>query len=297
MAVDFLLKRAPIEKIIPEDTAIVAFNSGQSLSWSAWIQIISAANLTYDFILCGAYAFTALQLGSSGSYATIINLQVGTGGVDSEIPIAESNDVLLGGGTGNMTFVGMGETHFFEPVLIPAGTRIAVRATNSQAITIYGSLFLFGYLASEWGLPLKYLKDQIRYIKGLCSQTQGAACQPSPGGTNVTSGGSAYAYGSWTQFLATVSNPIMVTGALAGFNGSDVSLYGQAKIGIGSPSNEVAMSKLAFPGRIGFPTPCGNSYLPRPLYVKSGESVSIQLGGVPGVSKSFPVALKYYNLK
>jgi hypothetical protein len=273
MAIDFLLKRDVIEEIIPSNAAATSLNSGVSGAWSGWTEVTGST--TIPFVLCGAYVMEIFQIMDQGAQSGVLNLQVGTGASGMEAAVAEAHGGLLlsPGGTAQAVTGLTGRTHFFEPRLIAAGTRIAVRASATTSVAVLLALYLFGYDASSFGLPLSYV-DHERYMKGLSSPAMGATCYPSPGLTAVTSGGALWAYGSWTQFIAAAPRPILITGLVGA--ATAIHRAAQVKIGIGPPGSEAAMSKVGVPGRIGIPGPFGDCYLPRPLFVKPGERVAVQ---------------------
>lgn len=292
MAVDSILKRDIPEEIIPNDASAKTLNSGTSGSWSAWGQI--AASTSMPFVLCGVYTMEIFQLTTQGTQSGVLSLQIGTGGAGAEQVVGEGHGGLLlaPGGTSQAVTGLKGQTMFFEPILIPSGTRLSVRATNTTTVAVLLGIYLFGYDASKFGLPLSYVREE-RYVKGLCAPAQGAVCYPSGSLTPVTSGAGVFVYGSWTQFIASASRPTLITGLV----GATTTLHRsfQAKIGIGAAGSEVAMSKLGLPGRLGIPGPLCDAYLPRPLFVKAGERVAVQIAAAAS-SQTLNTGLKGFEV-
>jgi hypothetical protein len=292
MAVDFLLKRDIIEEIVPNLASATPLITGAAGAWGAWEEI--TAGLAFPFILCGLYVMEYFNLAAAGTAGALINIQIGTGAGGAEVVRSEShgNIVLALGKIG--TYGLTGRTHFVEPVVIPAGTRIAVRGSCTSAIAAGASVYLFGYDARYFGLPLSYLGNAARYIRGLESKIQGAQTWPSPGGTAVASGAApVWTWGAWVQFIAAAANPIIITG-IAAYELTAANPSMQAQIGIGAPGAEIAMSKAGIANRLGF-FPFGDSYLPRPLFVKTGESVSVRVAASAALT-TFQVGLKGFNL-
>jgi len=295
--IDLLAKRDIIEQIIPHNASPAARNAGVAGAWSAYVQIIAAASLTYPFILCGAYVFEAFSLApGDGTQVGLVNIQVATGALGSEVLIAEGHGGLtqtaptLDASTSGWT----GRTCFFEPILIPASTRLSYRTSVTSAKTLVTALYLVGYDARYFAQPLKEV-DELRYIRGLCSPIQGATVWPSPGTTNVTTGAVAWTYGAAVQFIASAATPLLITG-LHGSAALISGIFMQAHIGIGAAGSEQWMSKVGLPVPTGYPGPFCDCYLPRPLYVKQGEAVSVQVGGA-GLNKAVGIALKGFALK
>lgn len=294
--IDFLAKRDIIEQIIPSDAPNTVVTSGVSGAWSAYAQVIAAASLTYPFILCGAYVYSYFSIvAADGTQVGMLNLQVATGEAASEVPIAEGHSGLLLAPGANDSIGGLtGRTLFFEPILVPPTTRLSIRASASSTRALYNGVYLFGYDARYFAQPLK-VADELRYIRGLCSPTQGATVWPSPGGTNVTTHAtSGYVYGTPVQFIASAASPLLITG-LFGYNSIGSNRI-QAKIGIGAAGSEQWMSKVALPVWSVGPGPFCDCYLPRPLYVKTGEAVSVTIAGHVA-NKITAIALKGFALK
>jgi len=307
MAVDFLAKRDIIEAIIPIDAVAITRISGVGGAWSSYAILITAANMnTYfpgGFILCGAYVHEAFTLaGGDGIQAGFLNLEVASGAAGGEVPIAESHGMLELAPGMNDSITGMtGRTHWFEPILVPTNTRLAYRVSTPAAKAVNASAYLFGYDARYFGQPLKAV-DELRYIRGLCSPTKGATVFPNLGGTAVTTHPTtAWLYGTAVAFDLDIAGggtvavtPLLITG-LASY-AVTISNRVQAKIGIGAAGSEQWMSKVGLALAVGYPGPLMDAYLPRPLYVKTGEAVSVQIAG--SIANTVTnIALKGFALK
>jgi hypothetical protein len=300
MAVDLLAKRDILETIIPSGAAATTKAAGVSGAWSTYSQIITAANLATlcpgGFILCGAYVqeYFACKASDGGQVAQW-NLQVATGASTFEVPIAEGSNTLVASpsdATGDVALLG-GRTLFFEPVLIPASTRLAYRATTTSARAVLFGLYLFGYDARYFAQPLRAV-DELRYIRGLSSLAVGTLTYPSPGVTNVTTAGSNWGgnYGAAVQFIASAASPLLVVGMSGG---SSAGHSMQAQIGIGAAGSEQWMSMVGLPDYIAAVGSVFDSYLARPLYAKTGEAVSVRVTGI--ANHTTGVSLKVLALK
>lgn len=297
--INLLLKRDVIETIIPTAGVAITRLSGVSGAWSAYGELISAANLTYDFILCGAYLYERLFSASSGLSATCCTYQVATGEAGSEVPIAEDRTMMslyeATVGDGMMSF--RGSTLLFPPMLIPASTRLSYRNSSDSAVAQRGSLYLVGYKATDWGLPLTYLKDSIAYMKGLAVVAKGAVCYPALGKTTVTTGNPAWTDGAAVELVASATSPTLITGAHGvGVATATAGLCAHAKICIGSVGNEKDHSEVAFANAASQVGPLGASVLPRPLLVKTGERISVIAHGSVA-AKNVGVSLQGFELK
>ncbi len=295
MAIDCLPKRDISEVIIPPGAVSIGQNPGVSGAWSAYSQIIAAASLTYPFVLCGAYVILAFVLTNQGTLAGQLNLQIATGAASSEVPIAEGHGGLLlaPGGTGQTVSAMTGFTVFFQPQLIPASTRIAMRSSTTSSVTTPISVYLFGYDARSFAPALNH-REALRYIQGLKPQTQGSYTWPSPGATAVTGGNPAWAYGAAVQYIASAASPLFITGLFG--SALLAAIRAQVKIGIGAAGSEQWMSMVGLPNTASTAGPFCDCWLPRPLLVKAGEAVSIA-AATSTASQAINIALKGFALK
>lgn len=300
--IDFLAKRDIIETIIPINAISKIILAGTSGAWSptGWVNIITSSNLTFPFILCGAYVYEVMLVaGADGVQAatTTLLLSKGTPGHEDDA------GMYIGEGVAGLTITpGATETvkatsattMFFEPILIPKSTYISINASSSSAKGCSLGVYLFGYDARYFANPIEYVKE-LRYIRGLTAAGQGSQVWPSPGVTNVAPNASTFwTYGTPVQFIASAPNPILITG-LFGTAGT-ANQYAQAQIGVGAAGSEVWMSQVGLPCYTSQSGPCGDCWLPRPLFVKTGEAVSVQLEANKNNTYPVGIALRGFNL-
>lgn len=113
-------------------------------------------------------------------------------------------------------------------------------------------------------------------------------------GLTVTSGGSAWANGSWVQFIASAPAALQIAGIVVGFTVENDE--GEYDIGVGAASSEVAIATI----RVTHGAPqnwsgLGVWMLPVPIdNVANGARVSIRCRGV-ATSTGRTVALQYYQ--
>lgn len=278
MAVDLMPKRNFIETVLPVLAGPVYPNAGVGGAWGAWVQVIPAAgagSIAFPFVLHGAYLTEQFTLFTISTNVAEYHFQVGIGAAGFEVPIAQGAANLVGilsfVFAANATIIAT-KTMWFEPVVVPAGTRIAVRAWGSAAIAIQFGTFLVGYDASNYELPAELMsRPHERYIKGISSPVQGANCYPNPASTPIVPA-AAPAWGVWTVWIAAAANDILMTGVAS--VESAIGSYAQVQIGIGPAAAEVAGAQVGLAGRTFGPV--GASYLPRPLFVKQGERVALR---------------------
>lgn len=294
--INLLLKRDVVETIIPNAAGAVTRVSTTAGAWSAYGEVISAADMTTlcpnGFILCGAYLYERLYSAVSGAGYSVCTHQIATGEAASEVPIAEDRTVGLlyemTVGDGMMGY--KASTLLFPPTFVPTGTRLAYRVSSNTATVQRGSIYLVGYKAGDWGLPLKYLKDSIAYMKGLEVQAKSAVCYPAQGTTTVATGNPAWADGAEIDFVASATSPTLITSVAAYGGASAVSAH--AKICI----NGVVQSEVGLPCASSQIGAIAQSVLPRPLLVKTGERVSVILHGTIA-SKNVGISLQGFELK
>jgi hypothetical protein len=295
-----LPKRDIVEQLIPSNLPGATRLGGTSGGWSGWGQIITAANLTYDFVLCGAYVFEFISLSAAGVASALCNYQIAKGKAfhegDAGNLLAEDHSLMEFSTAGTLTAAlgATGRTLKFAPVLIPAGTRLAYRTSSNTAIEMYSSLYLVGYNASQWPQVLSYPRDLERYMHGLVAVQTGVV--PSPGQTTVTTGTSLWAYGTPVEFIASAAQPLLVKRVVA-LNASILAPHTQVLIELGAAGHAVAHSKAGFPSYTAQVGPIGNAELMRSLLVLPGERVSVSAACSLSTAQSFGLALQYEVLK
>lgn len=150
---------------------------------------------------------------------------VGIGGAGSEVAILEN--VLISSpsvGAGD----GYSPGHFYVPLPVTAGTRVAGRYQTSS--TTNDELFLL----------LQFVKDdRLRALRCSRATTYGANTADS-GGTSVDPGGSVNTKGGWSELSSAITNPIrhaiVCIGSQA--NGTRTNYSWAADIGIGAALSE-----------------------------------------------------------
>lgn len=281
----------PLQYIIP-NLALGGDRSAGNQAYSAYEQLISAANLTFDYVLCGAYVGTAFLAGSATNGNAFIRFQaqIATGAVASEVVIAEWADQfwINKSGTTDQALIGKNMTVFFTPKLIPNGTRLSWHLWGNLATSTAAKagMYLFGYKASEWAKIKPY--DYERYMKGLVGTTTNTYPAPSGtgGGANVvTHATTAWTYGAWVNVIAAnaITSPFLITGVMAGVDLTPTGggIQAQFQIGTGAAGSEVPVDNVALSRcltNLGQPGG-GNLYLKRPVWCPANTAVSLRVAG------------------
>jgi hypothetical protein len=281
-----------LEQVVPDGAVGVGVTPGVSWAWSSWTQVSSG--LSFPFLL----THVTMEVGYSGSGLVSANeqmqLQVGKGASGSEVDIGEISAGLFMSLTGTSPNAILGYVANFPvtPTIIPASTRIALRATEQLSVQRFQPYcYLYGYNATKYSLPL-YLRD-IKAIEQLLKglRTKVARVYPSAGMTVLNAPSASWTWGSWTQIIASTSLSMLIIGIVD--TPQTTPQYGQIEIGIGASGSEQAMSKV---GIVGYNSGgSGVYYLPRPLLVYKGERVSARF---EGTGQAYPpyVNLLYYEL-
>jgi hypothetical protein len=282
-----------LELVVPDNSSDIGVTPGVSWAWGSWTQM--TAGLSFPFLL----THVAMQLGFSGSGIISayepLQMQVGQGASGSETVINEIGTAMYCALSGTSPTAKAGPSFNFPvaPTIIPANTRLALRATEKSA-TQYLSpyCYLYGYNANNYSLPLyfKSLKEIEQLLKGL--RTKVARVYPSAGlSSALTPGSTIWTWGSWTQIIASTSLSMLMTGIVV--TPQAVPRSGQVEIGVGASGSEQAMSNVAVPGYFGGGS--GTYYLLRPFLVYKGERVSARCKW--GQTTSGPyINLLYYEL-
>jgi len=287
-----LLKRDVLEQIYPADSSGITRLSGVSDAWSDYGQII--ASLPNDFILCGAYVYSRFSLTAEGTLVAMYSIRVAEGAGGSEVPLFEGQGVLglAPGGTAQSIQGISGITILCQPQLVPSGQRLAYCASTNVATAVSLCIYLFGYNAAEWALPLSHLRDWNLFVKGLMAQTQGTKVY----NQTVVSGSTTWTYGTPVEYIASAANPLLIAGAAVVPGTVGAGENAQFQVCLGASGSEVGKSRFAAPAPTGALSPCGVGVLARPLFVKTGERVSVKVES-KGATKNFLVGLQVYELK
>jgi hypothetical protein len=284
-------KRNQLEMLVPDNTGAPYVQAGTAGTWGSWVQATPA--LPSDFALCAAHVaeefFIINALGwTPGHY----HYQVGKGAAGAETPVAQSSAVLAFNLWDTATVVLLsGRTLWFEPQLIPAATRLAIRAWGTSASALRLRTRLVGYKASDYEETSPLHRPARRYMRGLEAPAQGTLCWPTTGTTTVPSG-SSWTFGPWQQFIASAPNDVLVTGVVCVNNFA--SPEGMAEIGVGPAPNEVPGGYVALNTWTLGPT--SESHLPRPMFIKRGERVTVRTKS-SGAARNFEIVLMGEEVK
>lgn len=223
-----ILRRDTPELIEPDLARSVNINSAAEPAWGAWGTI--TAGLGYSFVLCGLIAELMCGAASPGPLNEIVGRrrrwQVGTGGTPDVVALGHA--CLHGWG---FTSADTGETYVFavaknqpyiplNPILIPSGTAIKVRATDqnlwNQTVAFQAHrIYLVGYDAAKLHPSLWPLRRDL-YGRGVAKCH--AETFPATGTMDFTpssAGGvdSGWSWGNWTELVASLDENMLITGA------------------------------------------------------------------------------------
>lgn len=292
-------RRSVKEVIIPTNAASTSTTNGSSGAYSAYNQII--ASTTNEFLLCGAYVWYAAVQGAatliSGFHQQFI---IGKGAAASEVEIAHGGVSFClsftSSGAGDQCLFGGADLVRFAPVIVPAGSRLALKSTQLNAVTAgKTSVYLVGYEPNAGGFPLQNPFPLANvYRKGMT--TVQANVYPAASETNITTGTPAWTYGSAVQFIASAANDMLITALTLNTNTVQNAVSANVQIGIGAAGSEEWIGQIGSPGLNPFPSFVGRYELLNPIYVKKGEAVSIR-GNSSTATKTFGVCLHVDELK
>jgi len=198
-------KRDLVETFIPINATPGNAPAHTSTPW-AWptnyTQLV--ASLPSDFVMCSAQVviFTATTTPFQGV------LRVGLGSAGSEVEIARAPYALMIAPGSTLTTL-FCLTLPLSRRLIPAGTRIAIQHAAS-VVSVNCYVYLHGYFAEDFEPTRLMVYDQERYRKGLYHGVSNSL--PDRAYTSVTSGGSAWALGSYTTFISSAVADLMIKG-------------------------------------------------------------------------------------
>lgn len=266
------------EIIQPTLAASAVMVPGGVGAWPAvWTQLVAALPTAY--VLCGAdvdWRFSGQPILLPTPQGQV---QFGTGVAGFETIVAQglwgTGILVIVQGTPDVLFLQKSDYMPFKPVLIPAGTRVAVRAmatVNVQFVAAYGVGYdpaaydpLFPYYN---GLPELYIKGLIGTRSNVYPDANFNIC------TSVVGWGVPIA---WTVFINPTIVPTLIRGACATMAApSVVGAQGQMEVAVGGAGSEVIVGRMSFP-RPGTGAAGGISYLPRPYLVKPGERVTCRM--------------------
>jgi len=282
-----------LEMVVPDNAVAVIVNPGASWAWSSWVQV--TAGISSPLLLTHLIAQIMLNVVAAVSPTVFepLHIQIGKGAAGSEEVIGElgfccgmyvsaTATVILGNAI-NLPLT---------PTIVPANTRLAVRATE-QSATVYYQLvcYLYGYDATKFSLPLYFrqMREIEQLLKGL--KTKLPRIVPLASLSAYITSGATWTWGSWVKIISSADKDILIVGVVH-TPISSLTQY-QIQIGIGAAGSEQAMSTVGCPGAS--LSGVGTYYLPRPLLVKKDERVSVR-NKASGASRQSTVNLLYYEL-
>lgn len=114
------------QSVTPIDSATVSVTGSTWPTWSAWAQLLSAAEVTGigNLYITGMIAIVAL--GSTGRF----EIQLGTGGAGTEAPVCTIPYSFLSTGSGVSYF------KFPHPIRVNSGTRISARQRGGSSLNL-----------------------------------------------------------------------------------------------------------------------------------------------------------------
>ena len=267
--------------IVPQNAAAPAGTPGLSYAWGAWAPI--TAGLAFPFVLSGAFIHPGIVcLAGTAFLQHDTQWEIGQGAAGAEVPIA-SGQVVRAFANPSPNTLNIAINHSYtwrcDPRIIPAGTRLAIRWTQSSAVGLLStSSYLFGYDARAFN-PIAGNIDLRRWLSGHRLSPGTMVVPLAAGGTAVTAGGGAWVFGAWVPMM-TAARDMLVTGVSN--EGGALSRYIQGEIALGAPGAEVSEEAFAFPGRLVTWNQVGTIELYRPVFVKAGEAVSLRHKGHVG---------------
>lgn len=276
----------PLEIVVPTNAAAKTPNIGNSFSFGVYAQI--HAGLGYDYVIHDVVIDYIFAIPSdTAAFSVTFQWQLAKGAAASEVPIANglrSFFVLNAADAGQPNALGGTTEHLFiEPVLVPAGTRLAIQVGVDHATNdiIQAGIYLVGYDAADYPAVAQFRKDNYdrtaRYMRGGSGQTLGYNMQPLSAEVAVVTGGSyTPSNGSWTQIIASLPYDVLIMG----FNNrtDDVWQDAQLELGIGAAASEIAVARTGMPTRIGFGNTSGYHQFIRPVFARKGDRISVRAG-------------------
>jgi hypothetical protein len=283
---------ALLESFYPRNAnAVSVTTSGAAWSWSAYVQIVASTS--------AAFIPHELQLAvypepkSNAFMRVFFEIELARGASGSEVAIATLSGAFVSQVSdyaGGSTILGTGFTLPLDPDLIVSGSRLAIRARLSIAdttATMNARAYLAGYDGAAPAGDRAYPLDE--HLAGAHNAVTKVA--PSGGTTTVTAGAS-WSPGSWVEFIASASGPLLLLGVTSGDSASLLQQGHYVELGIGASGSETVHARLAVPGR-GFLNG-GCQVLRRPVHVLAGERVALRAASAGAVA--VPHQLIYSDL-
>jgi hypothetical protein len=277
-AYDSLVRRdGPLENSYPRFTVpALADASGKAAwTWSNYVELVSAANMTKDFVASWVSASFELVMAVAGTYSEHVELALATGAAGSEVDFAVVPWNIFEGGSNfgatTLVLLGTGMTFPIAPKYIPSGTRIAMRVRGTQLGSNLGVKAL-AYLCGYDGGAIS--KNFRRYsLNDRLSGIQRGVSSVTPAGNTLPVVQGNGAFGAWKEIIAAVTGDVFVQGLLYDTGTQVVSKWAIFEFGTGPAGNEVARARMFVPM-----TPFGCSgfhMMPQPLLVLPGERLVV----------------------
>ena len=287
-------KRDGVETVLPSSAITTQRNPAGSWSWSAYAEITSGES--FEFVLTGIQVLVIGNPKGSAVITHVLNqLEIATGAAGAEVTIEAAGLGWIGFiVTADSNLVSTSTSFPISPKVIPASTRLSVRATQNVAITGSGGsatemyFTLVGYTQK---LPKLYpIYSNSSRLKGLYNGISKVA--PVASSTSVTADSPAGTYGAWVQFIAAADSDLLIWGvaAIKQFGASASSVIFQ--IGTGAAGLEIVRGAIPIPRRSAVGS--GWSQTNIPIFVKTGERVALRATG--GVDHVMDVNLYYEEL-
>jgi hypothetical protein len=226
--------------------------SGTAWTNTSWVQLTaSAPSRLYS-------AYLAILPNNGAVVAQLsVEIDIGVGGAGSEVVVATVRARVMADLWGPVSTVPLGALHAF----IAAGTRVALRVRHGATGNTNVYRVALGYYADLGG----------------ASGYSTSAPTVAPLGASfvtVTSGGSAWGFGSWVEVLsaAAVTSAIRLTGFVA----TNIGRPHEIQIGYGAAGSEVAKMTLPYSHTGGGGDGFNYVRFPRPLCVSSGTRISVR---------------------
>lgn len=268
-----------LEQIEPVDANSVDLPVTANNAWPAnYTQIV--ASLSYPFLLCGIIRIMGAVVNSNtASTRTTLTYEIATGAAASEATILQKSHGLFGQNVNTVSavFLFSSGTDFFEPIYIPASTRIAGRATESAAAGIAAmSVYLYGYNANNYSPVVMPMYNENQYLQGV-GLNNPVLLTPQAFIAVQQSTVSAWTFGVWKQIpnATVLTRDTLITGVSYRHGASGRRIQGE--IGLGAAGSEVSLAAFGGPAYAGASIDAnGICELPRPLLAYKGEQVSLR---------------------
>lgn len=245
---------------VVEETAgyVAASTDGTTLTTSAtantmgsWVELSAATVRTWEF-----FRLTAMSATTTSRF----RIDIGIGSAGNEFVLVEQIDhVSEISAQGN-------ETRHYLPVHVPAGSRIAARASQGNANAQTVKVFLNGYSRGPTGAPGFSKVDRVN-----AGTTYGVTVNPSAANTKT----------AWVQLTASTAREYHALQVAIGGNADiarAVSQHFLFDIGVGGAGSEqVIMSNMyaMAPGAT-FETPVNAGFPCLPVTIPAGSRLSVR---------------------